>query len=72
MGSFSDEQTGVYEHTLMLAFVTNRGFDKCDLVEVVDWVFAADKENGRMTKEFKLLYQFNAEVVNGAPQSCEN
>ncbi len=72
LDSFSDEQTSVYEHTLMLAFVTNRGFDKCDLIEVVDWVFAVDKENGRMTKEFKLLYQFDAEVVNGVPQICES
>ena len=72
LDSFSDEQIGVYEHTLMLAFVTNRGFDKCDLIEVVDWVFAVDKESGRMTKEFKLLYQFDAEVVNGVPQICES
>ena len=59
-------------HTLLLAFVTNQGTDKCDLIELVDWVFTVNKKNGQMTKEFKLLYQFNAELVNGAPHKCES
>ena len=69
--SFSGDVGSKYQHTLMLAFMTNQGFDRCDLVEVVDWVFAVDKNDGQITKEFKLLYQFNAEFVNGAPRKCE-
>ncbi len=72
LDSFSDELANSYQHTLMLAFVTNQGFDKCDLVEVVDWIFTVDKDDGQMTKEFKLLYQFDAELVNGTPQKCVN
>ena len=72
LDSYSDELADTYQHTLMLAFVTNQGFDKCDLVEVVDWIFTVDKDDGQMTKEFKLLYQFDAELVNGIPQKCEN
>lgn len=70
--TFSEEQDNAYRHTLLLAFVTNQGTEKCDLIEVVDWVFTVDKENGQMTKKFKLLYQFDAELVNGAPHKCES
>jgi hypothetical protein len=69
--SFSDERTGAYQHTLMLAFITNQGFDKCDLIEVVDWVFTVEKNNGQVTKEFILLYQFEAQLINGLPAKCE-
>lgn len=72
LDSYSDESANSYQHTLMLAFVTNQGFDKCDLVEFVDWIFTVDKEDGQMTKEFKLIYQFDAELVNGTPKKCEN
>jgi hypothetical protein len=72
LGSFSDERADAYQHTLTLAFVTNRGIDNCDLVEVVDWVFTVDKTDGQVTKGFNLRYQFNAELVNGAPRKCEN
>ena len=70
--SFSEEVGSEYRHTLLLAFVTNQGFDQCDLVEVIDWVFTVDKDDGQVTKEFKLLYQFDAELVNGTPQKCQN
>lgn len=70
--SFTSEQPYDYQHTLRLAFVTNQGFDKCDLVEVVDWLFTVDKDDGQLTKEFRLLYQFNAELVNGTPRKCES
>jgi hypothetical protein len=72
LDSFSEQLAETYQHTLMLAFVTNQGFDKCDLVEVVDWIFTVDKDDGQVTKEFKLIYQFDAELVNGTPQKCEN
>lgn len=69
--SFSDERDDTYQHTLMLAFVINQGFDKCDLVEVVDWVFTVDKADGQVTKEFLLLYQFEAQLINGLPEKCD-
>ncbi len=70
--SFATERQDDYQHTLRLAFVTNQGFEQCDLVEVVDWLFTVDKGDGQVTKEFRLLYQFNAELVNGTPRRCED
>lgn len=70
--SFSDERTDAYQHTLMLAFITNQGFENCDLVEIVDWIFSVNKENGHVTKEFRLLYSFEAQNVNGIPRLCGN
>jgi hypothetical protein len=71
LDSFSDERADTYRHSLMLAFVTNQGVDKCDLVEVVDWVFTVEKDNGQVTKEFTLLYQFEAQLINGLPERCD-
>ena len=71
LDSLSDELADSYRHTLMLAFVTNQGFDKCDLVEVVDWAFTVEKDNGQMTKEFIFLYQFDAQLINGLPEKCD-
>ncbi len=70
--TFSSEQTNAYEHTLALAFVTNQGTDQCDLVEIVDWVFSARKSDGTITKEFRLLRQFEAQLVNGSPEKCSD
>lgn len=69
--SFSDERTDAYQHTLMLAFIMHQGFDKCDLVEVVDWVFTVEKDNGQVTKEFILLYQLEAQLIDGLPEKCD-
>lgn len=68
--TFSTEQTNVYQHTLLLALVTNQGADRCDLIEVVDWVFSMNKADGEITREFNLLYQFEAQLVDGVPEKC--
>ncbi len=71
LDSFSYERADTYQHSLMLAFVTIQGIDKCDLVEVVEWVFTVEKDNGQVTKEFTLLYQFEAQLINGLPDKCD-
>lgn len=68
--TFSTELPGTYQHTLLLALVTNQGADRCDLIEVVDWVFSMNKADGELTKKFNLLYQFEAQLVNGVPEKC--
>jgi len=70
--TFSAEQNNAYQHTLLLAFITNQGTDKCDLIEVVDWVFIVDKSDGHITKEFNLLYEMEALSINGTPEICTN
>ena len=69
--TYSEETPESLRHTLRLAFVTSQGFGRCDLVEVVDWVFAVDRSTGEVSKEFNLLYGFEAELVNGAPRRCD-
>ena len=68
--TFSSEQKNSFQHTLLLAFVTNQGTDKCDLIEVVDWTFAVDRSNGQITKEFRLVHQMEARLVDGVPEKC--
>lgn len=69
--SLPGETPDSYNHTLRLAFLTVQGYGNCDLIEVVDWVFTADKSGGEVTKEFVHLYEFEARLVNGLPQRCE-
>ena len=69
--TFSSETGAAFQHTLLLAFATKQGTDQCDLIEVVDWVFSVDKESGQITKEFRLLYDMEAQLVNGVPVRCE-
>ncbi len=68
--TFSSEIEETYTHTLVLIFVTNRGTESCDLIEVVDWVFSVDKRSGQLTKEFNLLFELEAELVDGSPRKC--
>lgn len=64
------ESNDKYEHTLVLGFLTNRGTDQCDLIEIVDWTFSVDKSNGRLSKEFNFLFSIDAELLNGVPTKC--
>jgi len=68
--SFSSENSNSFDHTLVLAFKTNRGYEQCDLIEVVDWIFSVDKESGNLTKEFNLLFVLEAELIDGVPTKC--
>lgn len=70
--SVTEEFGNTFRHTLMLALVSNQGFGKCDLIEVVDWVFNVDRATGQIAKEFRPLYSFEADNINGAPQRCVN
>ncbi len=70
LDSFSTERPDVYDHTLLLAFVINQGFGQCDRVEVVDWVFSADKSTGEVTRDFRFLFSIEAQLVDGNPEQC--
>lgn len=70
MQSFSTENDKNYEHTLLLAFKINQGFGNCDRIEVIDWVFTADKLSGEITKDFRFLFAFDAQLNNGIPEKC--
>lgn len=70
LDSYSAETADSYQNTLSLAFVTNRGNDQCDLVEVVEWVYSVDKISGEISKSFRPVYQMEARQVNGIAQEC--
>lgn len=64
------ETATTFEHTLLLAFAFNQGTGKCDRIEVVDWIFRANKQSGEMSKQFLLRSTFDARRVNGLPEEC--
>lgn len=69
--TFSSESASDYQHTLLLAFLTQRSTEQCDLIEVVDWVFSVDKKDGRVRKEFMPVYELEAQLdVSGKPKLC--
>ncbi len=68
--TFSSEQQNAVHHTLVLAFLTNQGADRCDLINVIVWVFSFDRDNRRIENIFKLLYQFEATLVNVRAEKC--
>ena len=68
--TFSTETETAFQHTLMLAFATKQGSGQCDFIDVVDWDFSVNKDNGQINKEFKHLYDMQAQLVNGVPIKC--
>lgn len=70
LDSFSTDRPDAYDHTLLLAFVVNQGFGRCDRVEVVDWVFSANKSTGEVTRDFRFLFSMEAQLVDGLPEQC--
>ena len=71
LDSFTSENPQAIEHTLRLAFVINQGFDRCDRIEIIDWVFSASRENGQVDRRFDLQAAFEARLVDGVPERCQ-
>jgi len=59
------------QHTLLLAFVVNQGFDACDRVDVTEWRFTANPSTGEITREFDTVKSFEAKVTDGVPAFCQ-
>ena len=70
LDSYSTERTNAYDHTLLLGFVINQGFGQCDRIEVVDWIFSADKSTGTVSRDFRFLFSLEAQLVDGVPEQC--
>jgi len=68
--TYSAELQTTVEHTLLLGFAINQGTGRCDRIEVVDWIFSADKSDGQVHKEFLLLFSFEAQLVDNTPELC--
>lgn len=61
---------GPNQHTLQLAFLVNQGLGQCDRIDVVEWRFSADNDNGDIHKRFETVHSFEAERQNGTPRLC--
>jgi hypothetical protein len=70
LDSYSNESADSYDHTLLLGFLVNQGFGRCDRIEVVDWVFSADKSTGEVNRDFRFLFSLEAQLVDGVPEQC--
>lgn len=68
--SYSVAASGARQQTLLLAFATNQGTDRCDLIEVVEWRFSADASDGQVSREFETLRSFEAKLENGTATLC--
>lgn len=62
---------GGAEQTLLLGFASSQGFGRCDLIEVVEWRFAANRQSGDVMSEFDVVHSFEAELVDGSPRLCQ-
>lgn len=68
--SFTRETDKRYEHTLLLGLAYSQGLDRCDRIEVVDWVWTVDKVSGEVSKDYNVLYEIEARLKDGMPESC--
>lgn len=69
--SYSTATDTALGQTLVLAFSRNQGTGRCDLIEVAEWKFSADRYSGEIAKSFEIVRTFEAEFENGAIAICE-
>lgn len=58
-------------HTLQLAFATNQGTGLCDLIEIAEWHFTANRQSGEVTKHMDIVHSFEARLESGNPVICD-
>ncbi|MGI9272094.1 MAG: hypothetical protein ACR2QT_09985 [Woeseiaceae bacterium] len=68
--SVSSTSSDTLVHTLRLAFSTNQGTGMCDLIEVVDWRFSADRSSGIVQRSFDVTHTFEARYEAGSITIC--
>ncbi len=60
-----------FEHTLMLARrMPLAGIGGCDLIEVMDWTFSANTNDGSLTMQLTTIFDKHAKQGDGEPQVC--
>ena len=69
--SYSIQTGEVLRQTLVLAFATTQGVDRCDRIEIAEWSFGADRASGEIDKTFTSLRAFEAKLENGAVVVCD-
>ena len=59
------------QQTLVLAFATNQGANRCDLLEVAEWRFSVDRFSSEVSKSFAIVRSFEATLENGTARICD-
>lgn len=59
------------QHTLQLAFASNQGSGNCDLIEVAEWRFSANRQSGEVNKRMEIVRSFEARLDAGTPILCD-
>lgn len=70
IASVASASSETLDHTLRLAFSTNQGSGNCDLIEIAEWRFSADKASGEIHKEFAVSRSFEARYEAGSVTIC--
>ncbi len=71
VSSTGTQNTDGPTHTLLLAFVVNQGTGRCDRVDVIEWRFRAYENTHEVTREYKPVRSFEAEMIGGSPRFCD-
>lgn len=71
LDSYATVTEQALEQTLLLAFSNNQGTGRCDLIDVAQWRFSADRYSGEVEKSFEVVRSFEAKVENGAVVLCD-
>ena len=68
--SYGTQSESTIVRTLVLAFASTQGTDRCDRIEVAKWRFSASRYSGEVYKEFVVVRQFEAKIDNGVAVIC--
>lgn len=71
IGMRAAETPGELQHVLELAFATNQGSGNCDLIEIVDWRFSANRQSGAVEHHFEITRTFEARLDTAGPVLCQ-
>ena len=69
--SYASVSADTLEQTLVLAFGTSLGLDRCDRIEVARWTFSANRVTGEVEKQFVTSHFFEARNDSGTISVCD-
>lgn len=69
--SYGSGTSETLEQTLVLAFATTQGVDRCDRIEVAKWTFSANRSSGEVSKIFTSERVFEARNDSGNVAVCD-
>lgn len=71
IGSYAQQSNAALQQTLQLAFASNQGSGTCDLIELTNWHFSADRLSGVVSQRFETVRSFEAKFEGGTAIICD-